>query len=222
MKKAVFAAVAAAMVFAVANGWGDTGARSVLEDKLRDSIVKKLDFRDAALRDVVAFLSQVSGDEFNILIKADDASMPPTVTMSLANVPLYDVLRYVCEVTESELRVDEHAVVIALGRGTPANTYGVKLKVAPVEGVENQFVVEFRISEKASDGKENLLSAPKIMLLAGNEGVIKVVDDGERNGVICTATVTPKEGELRVDTLVTIKRDGKVLWSCSQETTVVR
>ena len=60
----------------------------------------------------------------------------------------------------------------------------------------------------------------RLTLLAGNEGTVSIVDEGEKNGVICTATVTPKESELQVDTSVTIKRDGEILWSCSQETVV--
>jgi len=197
-------------------------AQADLQKKLENTVIKQLDFRDAALRDVADFLARVSGQKLNILVEAADATASPTVTLALENVPLYDVLRYVCEVTNSELRIDDHAVVIIAGKGTPPNTYGVKLKVTPVAGAENQFMVEFRISEVQPNGKESILSAPRVTVLGGMEGMMKVADEGERNGVICTATVTPKEKDLLVDTSVTIKEDGKVLWSCSQETTVAK
>jgi hypothetical protein len=215
MRKTAIAVIVAALTLSAVEGRAES-----LERKLRETVVRAVDFNDAQLRDVLAFLAEVSGEKLNIVVGGGNASDLPTVTLKLANVPLYDALRYTCAITGSEFRVDDNAVFITAGEGTPPNTYGVKLKVAPVEGEANQFMVEFCISEKQPGGEENVLSAPKITILAGQEGTVKVVDEGERNGVICTATVTPKANELQVDTSVAIKRDGKILWSCDQETTV--
>ncbi len=222
MRRTVFAVIAAVMAVTALDGYGDSKAQAALQKRLKETVVPKLDFRDAHLRDVADYLSQVSGERLNVVIGEAAAAASPTVTLTLRNVPLYDVFRYVCEVTDSQLRVDDHAIVITPGKGTPPNTYGVRLKVAPVAGEANQFMVEFLISEKQPDGEENLLSTPKLTMLGGTEGTIKVVDEGEKNGVICTATVIPKANELQVDTSVTIKEDGRVLWSCSQETTVAK
>ena len=222
MKKAVCVVVAAVMVYAIVDARGDTEASLALEKNLKASVVRQLDFRDAALRDVAAFLGQVSGEKFNIVVQGYDDAAAPSVTLALKNVPLYDALRYVCEVTDSELRIDDHAAVIVPGKGTPANTYGVKLKIAPVEGAENQFTAEFRISETEPDGNENLLCAPKLVVLSGSRGTIESLDEGKRNGLTCTVIVTPGPDSLLAETSITIKRDGKVLWSCSQETTMAK
>jgi hypothetical protein len=193
-----------------------------IEKELKNVIIPEVVFREAPISDVIDFLTQASAKKVNLILMGASDKNAPTITMSGRNMPLYDVLRLVCEITGSKLRIDDHAVVIVNGKGTPPNTYGVKLKIAQVEGQTNQFKVEFLISEKHADGKEDLLSAPRITVLGGSEGIIQVLDEGERNGVICTATVTPKDAALKVDTCVTIKRDGKVLWSCSQETTVAK
>ena len=193
-----------------------------LKKALRKAIIREMDFQQANLHDVAKFLSKITGKNFNIVVAGANAENSPTLTLSAQNISLYEALRLVCEVTGSELRIDEHAVVIVCGKGAPPNTYGVKLKIAPVEGQTNQFKVEFRISEKQPDGEEHLLSAPMLTVLGGNEGIIKVVDENENNGVICAVTVTPGEKALLAVTSVTIKRDGKVLWSCSQETTIAK
>lgn len=207
---------------AAASSRANSKEQLAMEKELKNVIVPDVVFREASLNEVIDFLNQVSAKKVNIIRMGANDKNAPAITMSGRNMPLYDVLRLVCEMTGSTLRIDDHAVVIVNGKGTPPNTYGVNLKIARVEGQANQFMVEFKISEKQPDGSEDLLSAPRITVMGGSEGIIQVVDEGENNGVICTATVTPKEAALLVATCVTIKRDGKVLWSCSQETMVAK
>ncbi len=193
-----------------------------IEKELKNIIIPEATFQRASISDVIDFLTQASAKKINIILMGANDKNAPKITMSGRNMHLDDMLRLVCEMAGATLRIDDHAVVIVCGKGTPPNTYGVKLKIAQLEGQTNQFIVEFRISEKQLEGKEDLLSAPRMTVMGGSEGTIQILDEGERNGVICTATVTPKNAGLQVDTCVTIKGDGKVLWSCSQETTVAK
>jgi len=222
MKTTLIGALAILLALAVPDARGETEAQKALKKKLATTIVGVLNVEDAKLRDVAKFLAHETRGQINIVVMDKDRADTPTVTMDLRNMPLDAVLRFVCESTGSQLRIEDHAVVIVPPKAAPPNTYSVKLKIGPVKDEPNQFMVEFKISEKLPDGKENLLSAPKITILAAQQGTVQVTDEGERNGVICTATVTPKANELHVDTSVTIKRDGQVLWSCDQQTIVAK
>ena len=129
----------------------ESNAQAALKSKLKEVLIPSMKFNNAKLSDVIEYLkTRFKG--VNIVFCGSQDAGAPTVTLELVNVPLYDVLRYVCEATNSQLRIDDHAVVIIRGRITPPNAYAVKTKVAPVKGKANQFTVAFEILEKQADG----------------------------------------------------------------------
>jgi beta-lactamase regulating signal transducer with metallopeptidase domain len=81
-------------------------------------IFPKLDFRDATVREIVDFLVLKSqaldagGNGANIVLRDEDKIAGTRVTLSLANVPLAEVLRYVAALASCELVRDEFAFVI--------------------------------------------------------------------------------------------------------------
>lgn len=89
-----------------------------LKRKLDSIILPEVEFREAAITDVVAFLRQESKKytkdktEINFVLMAP-AGKAPTVTMSLKKIPLMEVLRYITVVTGLQYQVDPHAVVIS-------------------------------------------------------------------------------------------------------------
>lgn len=80
--------------------------------------------------------------------------------------------------------------------------YRTEVKVLPHQ-TPNVFLVEFRIID-AKDGK--ILSSPKLTLKAGAEGRVEICD--KDNGMICTAIIKEKEGEIETTTTVIIKEKG--------------
>jgi len=93
-------------------------ARLALEVPLQKMIVPKIEFREATLSDVLAFLHKMSGDlsadkkPVSFVFHAPPGTAIPTVTLSLHQVPMLDVLRYVTATTGLAYKVEPHAVII--------------------------------------------------------------------------------------------------------------
>jgi general secretion pathway protein D len=116
--------------------------REKIERKLRIIRFPEINFRDAAVVDVVKFLSEESAkvdpddpkEGVNIVLgpgvgggaaaptPSPDAAAPApaagggkTITLSLHNVPMDQALKYVCQLTGLRSRVEASAVVLTLG-----------------------------------------------------------------------------------------------------------
>jgi len=93
-------------------------SRLALEAPLQKMIVPKIEFREAALADVLGFLHKVSGElsvdkkPISFVFHAPSGTTVPPVTLSLQNVPLLDVLRYVTATTGLAYKVEPHAVIV--------------------------------------------------------------------------------------------------------------
>ena len=98
--------------------------------------------------------------------------------------------------------------------------YRTEVKVKPT-GEAHQFIVDFKISQVDKDGKSDVVSAPKLVVTAGQEGRVEVVvAEKQQNGVFCTSLVKETDVGLEVTTTVTIKKDGAEVLSSSQCVTV--
>lgn len=93
-------------------------ARVAMEVPLQKLIVPKIEFREATLSDVLGFLHKVSGEisadkkPISFVFHAPPGTTIPTVTLSLHQVPMLDVLRYVTATTGLAYKVEPHAVII--------------------------------------------------------------------------------------------------------------
>ncbi len=94
------------------------GSREEIIEKLRTTIIPKVDFNGSTLGEVFEYLRVRSRDldpkgrgvDFVVNIPADQQDKP--VTLSLQEVPLEEVLRYVTDMTGSAFRVEDRAVTI--------------------------------------------------------------------------------------------------------------
>ena len=84
----------------------------LLGKKLGNIILPAVNFREAALVDVVAYLEEETKSEINFVIQIPATEKVLPVTLSLRNVSVADVLKYLTELTKLAYRVDAHAVVI--------------------------------------------------------------------------------------------------------------
>lgn len=91
---------------------------SKLQKKLSEIIIPTVNFREAALGDVIEFLQQESGKlsadktVVNFVWQAPEESRLKRVTLSLQKVSLSEVLRYAIHGTGLSYRLDPYAVVI--------------------------------------------------------------------------------------------------------------
>ncbi len=89
---------------------------SVAGEKARRIVVPLLDFKDAPLNDVLAFLDdqdrELDPDKkgVNILLQAPPGAKLPTITLNLRNIPLLEALGYIAQLADCELAVDDHAL----------------------------------------------------------------------------------------------------------------
>jgi hypothetical protein len=89
-----------------------------LRRKLDQIVVPEIRFREAAMIDVVQYLSEQSKQlapdktQINFVWLVPDDFKPRAVTLNLHKVPMSEVLNYVTQLSGLKYRVDAHAVVI--------------------------------------------------------------------------------------------------------------
>jgi general secretion pathway protein D len=98
---------------------GNAGGRERLMQKLRTLRVAKLDFSQATLEEVVEYLRITSRDTdpegkgIGFILSVEDETKTRTVNLSISDVPLEEVVRYVTEMAGASFKVEDHAVVIS-------------------------------------------------------------------------------------------------------------
>lgn len=89
-------------------------------------ILPKVEFRDSTLRECIDFLVAKSkeldpaGEGVNIVLKDVDKIGDAMITLSLSNVPITEVIRYVAALAGSEVVADEFSYVIQLAGNAAA------------------------------------------------------------------------------------------------------
>ena len=97
--------------------------------------------------------------------------------------------------------------------------YRTEVTVTPETDV-HQYVVQFKIIDATKDGKTDVMSAPKLVVKAGEEGKITVADEKEQSGVFCTALVKETEGGIVAVTTVMVKENDTEKLNTTQSMTV--
>jgi len=102
-----------------------------LKKTLESIVLPEVDFREASLQDVIAFLREESKKhtkdktEINFVVMLPEGKAP-VITLSLRKIPMMELLRYISMLTGLQYKVDPHAVVFS-----PAP------KLAPVQSDAN-------------------------------------------------------------------------------------
>lgn len=98
---------------------GKSGGREGIVDKLRSYRMPKVEFQQATIVEILELLRLRSrdldpqGKGVDFVLNVPDDSRQRQITLTLADVPLEEVLRYVCEAAGVSYRVEEHAVMIS-------------------------------------------------------------------------------------------------------------
>ena len=94
------------------------GGREKLETKLRTTIIPKAEFNGATLEEVIEYLRVTSrsndpqGTGIGFVLNVEAETKARAITLTLKDVPLEEVLRYICEMSGTAYRVEENAVSI--------------------------------------------------------------------------------------------------------------
>lgn len=98
-----------------------------LQKQLEKLIVPKVDFRDATLGSALEFLKQAAPKHsdgkviVNFVVQLpDEQANSQTLTLTLANVPYSEVLRYLGEVAKLEFAYEKYAIVVKSRAGPAA------------------------------------------------------------------------------------------------------
>ncbi len=96
-----------------------SGGRDSIVDKLRNYRMPKVEFQQATIVEILELLRLRSrdldpqGKGVDFVLNVPDDSRQRQITLTLTDVPLEEVLRYVCEAASVTYRVEEHAVMIS-------------------------------------------------------------------------------------------------------------
>lgn len=92
-----------------------------LQRKLRTIIVERIEMEEAPLVEVISYLRELSqkmdpdkkGVNIILMPTKDSAKTMPKVTLVLNDVPLGEVIRYICTSINYSYTVEDYAVVLA-------------------------------------------------------------------------------------------------------------
>jgi hypothetical protein len=192
-------------------------ADASLTAKLKKNIT--VEFKECAFTDVIDYLRKVSDVNFIVTGKPE-----ATVTLTLKNLPLEQVIRYLGELTGMEAAVKENAVVFRAKAtdAAQAGAGGYKMETS-VEATKepHQYTVAIKIHH-SPDGKQwDVLSAPRIVVRAGQEGKIEIKDDKTDNGVECTVLVNEAAaGVVEMNVVCKVQEAGRAPWQSELKTRI--
>ncbi len=117
-----------------------TTTTSGVSEKLSSIILGSINFTDVPIQAVVRFLNAESkrldptGAGVNIALGMSDQDLlnVPLVTMALENLPLREVIRYLCQSTNLRYRVDERVLTIGTESIDPMDTRFINVRTALV------------------------------------------------------------------------------------------
>ncbi len=112
--------------------------RSSIASKLNDIVIPRIEFEDTSLNSVVQYLIGESKDNdtspektgvpITLHLNADQMEQIPKITISLDDMPVGEVIRYVCQSTGLKYRVGDRAVIISTEITTVMETRFFKVR----------------------------------------------------------------------------------------------
>ncbi len=99
-------------------------AGNELYNRLNDLMIDHIEFEGADVSSAISMLRARSkdldpqGEGFNIIVPQSEKYADKTVTLNLDQIPLYEVIRYICKITGLNFRIDETDKIITIGSGS--------------------------------------------------------------------------------------------------------
>ena len=95
-----------------------------LYNRLNELMIDHIEFSDSDIGSVITLLRARSkdldpnGEGFNIIVPQAEKYANKLVTLNLDQIPLYEVIRYICKITGLSFRIDETDKIITIGSGS--------------------------------------------------------------------------------------------------------
>ncbi|MEM9016515.1 MAG: tetratricopeptide repeat protein [Verrucomicrobiota bacterium] len=122
---------------AIAN---NTGPKNDIEGTLAKIVIPQLNFTDASIGEVLEYFSvraeELTGGKFvpNFIYKGTTDQRDNTlITLNLRNVPMTEAIRYVGQLSRTQFRYEEHAIVADPNFGRGSSAPATNAAPAPVE-----------------------------------------------------------------------------------------
>jgi len=99
-------------------------AGNELYNRLNELMIDHIEFNDSDIGSVITLLRARSkdldpqGKGFNIIVPQAEKYANKLVTLNLDQIPLYEVIRYICKITGLSFRIDETDKIITIGSGS--------------------------------------------------------------------------------------------------------
>lgn len=84
----------------------------------------------------------------------------------------------------------------------------------------HHYTAQITIIDVSKDGKKDVLSAPKVIVKAGEEGTVTIGDEKKQNGIFCTVLVTEIAEQIEAKTTILVKEKGEEKLSSEQRVTI--
>jgi general secretion pathway protein D len=142
-----------------------TRTQSNMYQKLNRLIIDHIELEEASISAVVRHLVDLSkrldpdktGVSILLNMKEDSQINVPTITMSFDDIPLIEVIRYICQGCDLRYRIEEHAVIIGTDAIDPMDTRFFTVRttlIASIPGAE-----EAANAERTTFGDEGFFDA---------------------------------------------------------------
>jgi general secretion pathway protein D len=99
-------------------------AGNELYNRLNDLMIDHIELNDSDIGSAIMYLRARSkeldplGEGFNIIVPQADKYANKLITLNLDQIPLYEVIRYICKITGLSFRIDETDKIITIGSGS--------------------------------------------------------------------------------------------------------
>lgn len=113
------------------------GGRESIQQKLRDLRIAQIDFSGAAVEEVIEYLRLRSrdldptGKGVDFVVRTSSEQQSKTISLNLKDVPIEEVLRYVCDIAGLSYRVEEYAVQLMAAADNSAVIISKTYRVPP-------------------------------------------------------------------------------------------
>lgn len=143
-----------------------------MKERLNTLIIPKIDFEDASISSVITYLSRESkiadekeGKGINIILRLSNTQVQPkSVTIQLDDVPIGEIIRYVCLYSGLKYRIEEDAVVIGDDSIDKMTTQFFPIRSGLINSiVSNLSVDDVDLSVKKSFDATSMLNTSKIL-----------------------------------------------------------
>lgn len=105
------------------------GSENELFNKLNSIVIEHIEFSDSDITSAISLLkirskdADPDGKGINIInrIPNDESFKNKTITLELDQVPIYEIIRYICKQTGLSFRIDESDQTLTIGTGSDVN-----------------------------------------------------------------------------------------------------